>query len=210
MRVYTIQTVEFYEELLRNGVVYCNRESECSRDCKVQYDWMAEQMRKRIGEPPLPNIKYPVWVWQQNKSRKRPKPPMSSKNIPNGHSEAVMLELDVPDNEVLLSDLNLWILPLNHWAINNRHEDKLLYKKLEEYEKTHGKCYEMHEYPEEIRREIFDSWERVFDLNICDSYMVTSRRQNRSIQGTIWLLCKEWLKVVHVFNKHSEIKRIEY
>ena len=45
MRAYTIQTVAFYEELLRNGVVYCNRESECCRDNKMQYDWMAAQMR---------------------------------------------------------------------------------------------------------------------------------------------------------------------
>ena len=133
---------------------------------------------------------------------------MSPKEIPDGQTEAVMLELEVPDNLVLLSDLDLWILPLNHWAINNRHEDKQLYKELAEYEKIHGKCYEMHEYPEEIQRKIFDSWERVFDLNIRDRYMVTSRRKNRSIQGTIWLLRKEWLQVAHIFNKHGEIKRI--
>lgn len=210
MKVYTIQTIGFYEELLQEGVAFCNRESECCRDCKVQYDWMAEQMRKRIGEPPIPEIKYPVWVWRQYHSRKKPKPPMSSKDLLDGQTEAVMLELEVPDNMVLLSDLNLWILPLNHWAINNRREDNLLYKELGEYEKTHGKCYEMHEYPEEIRRKIFDSWERVFDLNIYDPYMITSKPKNRSIQGTIWLLRKEWLKVAHIFNKHSEIKRITF
>lgn len=210
MRVYTIQTIGFYEELLQNGVAYCNRESETCKESKVQYDWMAEQMRKRIGEPPIPEIKYPVWVWRQYNSKKDPMPPMSPKEIPDGQKEAVMLEMDVPDNEVLLSDLNLWILPLNHWAINKKREDKLLYKELGVYEEKHGKCYEMHEYPEEIRRKIFDSWERVFDLNIYDPYMITSKPQNRSIQGTIWLLRKEWLKVAHIFNKHSEIKRITF
>ena len=210
MRVYTIQTTGFYEELLQSGVVYCNQESETCKDCKMQYDWMAEQMRKRIGEPPLPDIKYPVWVWRQYNSKKDPMPPMSPKEIPSGQENAVMLELEVPDDAVLLSDLDLWILPLNHWAINNRREDNLLYKELGEYEKTHGKCYAMHEYPEEIRRKIFDSWERVFDLNIYDPYMITSKPQNRSIQGTIWLLRKEWLKVAHIFNRHSEIKRITF
>ena len=210
MRVYTIQTIGFYEELLQNGGAYCNRESETCKESKVQYDWMAEQMRKRIGEPPIPEIKYPVWVWRQYNSKKDPMPPMSPKEIPDGQKEAVMLEMDVPDNEVLLSDLNLWILPLNHWAINKKREDKLLYKELGVYEEKHGKCYEMHEYPEEIRRKIFDSWERVVDLNIYDPYMITSKPQNRSIQGTIWLLRKEWLKVAHIFNKHSEIKRITF
>lgn len=46
MKVYTIQTIGFYEELLQNGVAYCNRESETCKESKVQYDWMAEQMRK--------------------------------------------------------------------------------------------------------------------------------------------------------------------
>lgn len=210
MRVYTIQTIGFYEELLQNGVAYCNRESETCKESKVQYDWMAEQMRKRIGEPPIPEIKYPVWVWLQYNSKKDSMPPMSPKEIPSGQEKAVLLELDVPDDAVLLSDLNLWILPLNHWAINKKREDKLLYKELGVYEEKHGKCYEMHEYPEEIRRKIFDSWERVFDLNIYDPYMITSKPKNRSIQGTIWLLRKEWLKVAHIFNKHSEIKRITY
>lgn len=210
MRVYSIQTVDFYNELLLNGVAYCNRESHWCRDYRMQYDWMAEQMRKRIGEPPLPNIQYPVWVWLQYNSRKDPKPRMSPKEIGKGQNEAVMLELDVPDNEVLLSDLDLWLLPLNHWAICNKHDDNLLYKELDEYEKTHGKCYRMHEYPECIRSKILSTWEHVFDLDIRDRYIVRYRRQNRSIQGTIWLLRKEWLKVAHIFNRYSEIKRFSF
>ena len=210
MRVYTIQTVAFYEELMRNGVVYCNRESECCLDSKVQYDWMAEQMRKRVGEPPRPEIKYPIWVWYQYISKKRPVPTMSSKDMEKEETEAVMLELEVPDNQVLLSNYFIWHLPLSHWAICNKNEDKQLYKELGEYEKAHGKCYEMHEYPENIQRKIIATWERVFDMNLHDPYIVTCRRQNRSIQGTIWLLRKEWIKVAHIFNHHSEIKRIIY
>lgn len=210
MKVYTIQTVDFYNELLQNGVVYCTRESHWCQDCRVQYDWMANQMRKRIGEPPFPEIKYPVWVWLQYNSRKDPVPPMSPKDIHPEENEAVMLELEVPDDEVLLSDLDLWILPLNSWSISGKREDKLLYKELGEYEKTYGKCYQMHEYPPTIRQKILDSWERVFDLDIHDRYIATSKRQNRSIQGTIWYLRKEWIKVAHIFNRHSEIKRIRY
>ena len=210
MKVYTIQRVAFYEELMRDGIVYCNLESHWCQDCRVQYDWMANQMRKRIGEPPFPEIKYPVWVWLQYNSRKDPVPPMSPKDIHPEENEAVMLELEVPDDEVLLSDLDLWLLPLNSWSISGKREDKLLYKELGEYENTHGKCYQMHEYPPTIRQKILDSWERVFDLDIHDRYIATSKRQNRSIQGTIWYLREEWIKVAHIFNRHSEIKRIRY
>lgn len=210
MRVYSIQTIDFYNELLQNGVVYCNRESSICHEHKMQYDWMAKQMHKRIGAPPLSNIQYPVWVWLQYKSRKNPKPPMSPREISEGQHEAVMLELDIPDNQVLLSDLALWLLPLNHWAICNKREDKLLYKELEEYEKIHGKCYSIYEFPESILSKILNTWEHVFDLNIQDPYIVRGRRQNRSIQGTTWLLRKEWLRVAHIFNRHSEIERISF
>lgn len=52
------------------------------------------------------------------------------------------------------------------------------------------------------------TWERIFDLDMRDPYLTMTRRKNRSIQGTIWLLRKEWLIVTHIFNRHSEIKRI--
>ena len=211
MKVYTIQTVAFYEELLQNGVAYCNRESEWCKDNKVQYDWMVEQMRKRIGEPPIPEIKYPVWVWLQYNSKKDPKPPMSPKEIPDEQNEAVMLELEVPDDAVLLSDLDLWIHPLNGWEICGKKESKLFDKEKQAYEKEKGRrYYELSDWPPTLQAKIVATWERVFDFDWIDPYQATSRRQNRSIQGTIWLLRKEWLKVAHIFNRHSEIKRIVY
>jgi len=210
MKVYTIQTIGFYEELLQKGVIYCNRESEWCRDNRAQYDWMAEQMRKRIGEPPMPNIKYPVWVWQQYNSKKDPIPPMSPKDISDGQNEAVMLELDVPDDAVLLSDLDLWIHPLNGWEICGKKESKLFEKEKDAYEKNHGKCHQLSDWSPTIQNKIVATWERVFDLDWIDSYQAPRKRKNRSIQGTIWLLRKEWIKVAHIFNKHSEIKRITF
>ena len=77
MKVYTIQKLAFYEELMQNGIAYCNQESWMCQHYSVQYNWMAEQMRKRIGEPSIKEIKYPVWVWLQCESKKRPAPRMS-------------------------------------------------------------------------------------------------------------------------------------
>ena len=210
MKVYTIQTIGFYEELLQNGVAYCNRESEWCKDCKVSYDWMAEQMRKRVGDPPIPEIKYPVWVWLQYNNKKDPMPPMSPKEIPSGQETAVMMELDVPDDAVLLSDLDLWIHPLNEWKICGKKECKLFDKEIETYEKDHGKCLHLSDLPQSMQDKIVATWERVFDLDWIDPYQATNKRRNRSIQGTIWLLRKEWLQVAHIFNKHSELKRISF
>lgn len=164
------------------------------REYRSQYGWMAKQMRKRIGEPPIPDIKYPVWVWLQCESKKRPAPPMSPSEIQDGEEMTVMLELDVPDDAVLLSDFMLWHLPLNNGAICTKQETKI-------YEQSS---------PENQQERMIATWERIFDLDTCDPYITMTKRQNRAIQGTIWLLRKECLKVAHIFNRHSEIKRIIY
>lgn len=210
MKVYTTQTLAFYEELMQNGMVYCNKESWICLEFRFQYDWMAEQMRKRIGEPPFSGIKYPVWVWLQYNSKKDPKPRMSPKEILKEENEAVMLELDVPDDAVLLSDLDLWIHPLNGWEICGKKESKLFEKEKDAYEKDHGRCFHLNDWPQTIQEKIVSTWERVFDLDWINPYQAPSKRKNRSIQGTMWLLRKEWLKVAHIFNRHSEIKRISY
>jgi len=210
MRIYTIQTVSFYDELLQEGIVCCNTQSWMCLEYRVQYDWMAEQMRKRIGNPPRPETKYPIWVWQQYISKKNPVPPMSSKDIEEGETEAVMLELEVPDNEVLLSDFSVWHLPLNHGAVTYKHEDNKLVKELKDYERQHKDCFRVQDYSPELQKKILKTWERVFDLDTCDPNIATAKRRNRSIQGTIWLLRKEWLKTAHIFNRNSEIKRITF
>ena len=133
-----------------------------------------------------------LWVWLQCESKKRPAPTMSPSEIQDGEEQAVMLELNVPDDTVLLSDFMLWHLPLNNGAICSKHESK-------EYEKCS---------PENQKDRMLTTWERIFDLDMRDPYLTMTRRKNRSIQGTIWLLRKEWLIATHIFNLHSEIKRI--
>lgn len=194
MKVYTIQTLAFYEELIQNGIVYCNRESWVCQEFRFQYDWMAEQMRKRIGDPTIKEIKYPIWVWLQYESKKKPAPKMSPSEIAEGEEMAVMLELDVPEDAVLLSDFMLWHLPLNRGAICSKLEDKQI-----------DKCDSVTK-----MERIISTWNRVFDLKLKDPYISTTARKNRSIQGTMWLLRKEWLQVAHIFNRHSETKRIIY
>ena len=49
MKLWTIQTKEFYDVLQKNGVVYCDRESWFCKEYREMYDWMANEMRKYIG-----------------------------------------------------------------------------------------------------------------------------------------------------------------
>ena len=103
MKLWTIQTKEFYDVLQKNGVVYCDRESCFCKEYREMYDWMADEMRKRIGNPPNPVVRYPLWAWYQYTSRKKPKPPVSPSVLDSDQEEGVILEIEIPDNEVLLS-----------------------------------------------------------------------------------------------------------
>ena len=38
MKLWTIQTIEFYDTLKKNGVVYCDRESWLCQEYKEMYD----------------------------------------------------------------------------------------------------------------------------------------------------------------------------
>ena len=185
MRLWTSQTIEFYNELMEKGIAYCTRVSEFAQENDFAYHWIAEQTRKRIGEPPMPGIKLPVWAWYQFGSKKKRKPPLSNvvKNNPEG--KEISIEFEAPDELVLLSDFQLWHYPLNGWDLC---VDKRAAKRIDEYSHTDFK-----EKPEEIQKLIVDSWDLIFDLNFRHKRIVTIHKKNRSIQATLWYIRKEWV-----------------
>ena len=72
MRLWTIQPIALYQTLQDKGIVYCDREGYWCKHNRLMYDWLVEQMRHRIGNPPLIEIRYPLWAWYQYHSRKKP------------------------------------------------------------------------------------------------------------------------------------------
>ena len=139
MRLWTIQGIEIYKQLQRDEVAYCTEPAWADDEKFLKaYDWMAEQMRQRIGEPPIKDIKYPMWAWYQYTSAKSKKPSRSYLDIEKGIS--VYMEIEIPDNEVLLSDFSNWHNVLNQWPLTNwkRIEKKtdLLEKEAAKKEKT--------------------------------------------------------------------------
>lgn len=117
------------------------------------YDWLVMQMRERIGEPPN-GVFYPVWAWHTQKS-KRQKPGLRSERWSNGYDgvKFVCLEIEVPDEKVLLSDFDLWsIVLLNDLITETEEEDEELdrmYKSLAPKRQLEMK---------------YENWKRVFDV----------------------------------------------
>lgn len=191
MRLWARQHYDFYHKLQTTGLAYTPIVSELAKDCCGAYEWMTAQMRERIGEPPLPEIFTPVWAWYQYNSRKSARPAYT----PYGYeaTESVMLELEVPDDQVLLSGYILWHHCLNGWPIASKAEMKELDEDIDAFRDSHpGKFFD--DYPQELKDKVTATWVRVFDLYKRDPYYATKHPKNRSIQATLWLVRKEWVK----------------
>ena len=201
MRLWTIQGIAIYEQLQREGVAYCTKPVTGEHfDFLHTYHWMAGQMRKRIGNPPVEGVEYPMWAWFQYNSSKDKKPPRSPKDIAEGLS--VYIEIEIPDNEVLLSDFGLWHAPLNKCPLDDW---KRIYKEINKLDEDAGGAFD--EYPSSIQKDIEKSWEAVFDINRRDRIVGRTYRRNRSIQATFWVLKPEYIVSVEFLERNGDVVR---
>lgn len=201
MRLWTIQGIEIYEQLVRDGVTYCTKPSWGDEEVFMYaYHWMAGQMRKRIGEPPIEGIEYPLWAWYQYDSAKKNKPPRNQNNVPEGLY--VYMEIEMHEDEVLLSDFDEWHSPLNRGPVRNW---KKIWKKMELQDKIAGRSLDFMEYPQELRQEIEDSWEGIFDLDIREKGV--KHKRNKSIQATFWALYPENIVSAEFLERKGDIVR---
>lgn len=205
MRLWTIQGIEFYNQLQNEGVAYCTTPSWDIDDRFIYaYHWMAKQMIKRIGEPPIDILEYPLWAWYQYDSAKKKKPPRRPSDIREGLS--AFIEIEIPDKMVLLSDHINWHAVLNQCALANW---KQIDKKIDVLDKTAGRILDFKEYPLEIQNEIENSWEAVFDLDRRDKDVGLAHKRNRSIQATFWALYPENIVSVEFFErKGNNVRQI--
>lgn len=198
MRLWTIQTRELFDTLMRQEYVYCDRIGYYNENNPEAYQWMCEQMRQRIGEPPLPEIKYPLWAYYQYNCRKDRQPKYE---LGSEEKEGVYMEIDLPESDVLLSDLSSWTFAaLNgwHWGKNKRLE-----RRIDALRAEAGGYIAFEDYPEDIKEDIKASWVSFFDpMPPVSGYMQTMRR-NRCIQGTFWMLRKEQVVSVELMVRHK-------
>ncbi|MCQ2147327.1 MAG: DUF3841 domain-containing protein [Bacteroidales bacterium] len=85
--------------LNRDGVLYADSSTEDSK----AFHWMLDMMCDRI--PSYEAAKFPIWAKAQVGSYKKQYNP-SGKEHP--HGKDVLLVLDVPENELLLFDSDMW------------------------------------------------------------------------------------------------------
>lgn len=185
MRLWTIQSKNAYDALMQNDVYHCNPALSPlleEEQFKPAYDWLAGEMSKRIGKAPA-NVKYPIWAWYQyDANRKRPD---LRSQIHNYFGEHYLIELEIADEDVLLSCFDYWHIILHNGFIHSCPENEFC----DVITKEEDAYFESLSVKEQ---DIFkkESWKRVFDNKHCPW---------QHVQATFWELKKEHIVRVRKF-----------
>lgn len=122
MKLWTIQTDPACQSMQQHGYLRGQR-THADRDFLPAYDWMATQMRDRIGQPPTRRVSVPIWAWQQYDGAHGKRPDLrSSGHLPTG-TRGYRIAFTIPDADVLLSDFELWHYALNYWYLPSSESD---------------------------------------------------------------------------------------
>ncbi len=186
MILWTIQPEEVYKNIIETGIYRCDFARSGMKDWKLQYDWLVNQMINRIGEKPA-GTDYPVWAWFKWRGRRK-KPDLRSERWMNGRmgERFVCMEIDIPEQQVLLSDFDAWsIILLDGLVTDSEKENEILKKAYSSLSAEEQK---------EMKRR---NWERIFDLKVIENDWVT---RGRCVQATFWELHRKQIKKVWPFN----------
>ncbi|WP_458407641.1 DUF3841 domain-containing protein [Anaerotignum sp.] len=185
MKLWTVQPLFIYEQLSKGMTYYCDEELCSLLDIdhiKQAYEWMAQQMEKRVSLPPE-GVKYPVWAWHTI-GGKHKTPDLRQAMFRNFKGSYVCIELEIPDDEVLLSDYDAWHMVLNDQYIDfSFSEDE--YNRAIAYFESLSK--------EEQKNQKIKSWDNVFFIT---PYHNAWTSMGEYIQATFWELKPEYMKSV--------------
>lgn len=173
--LWTIQHEAAYEQLCRTGVLIADNEYLLFSDQSEAYEWMADQLSKRVGNPPN-GIRFPVWAWYQWEGR-RSRRDLRLAGYAERGTPMVQITFEAEADSFLLSDFDLWHSVLNEQYIPANAD----FSQAEDDPVS----------PDEIRA----SWSRIFDADRLSS-------ASASIQAVLWQIKTDQIvKVEHFIAK---------
>jgi hypothetical protein len=172
IKVWTIQSLEAWQELQQTGVLYGNQKF-INLDFINSYNWILQQMQKRLNNF---SGNYPIWVWI------KPKPDLRHTGYVTKGRKAVRLELLISEDRILKSDYDAWHCVLNEWylSLTDKESDMFDYE-LERREIKYPLF--LKKLPDDLKQQVIDSWERIFDLDLIKNTEWCSTKQY--IQGVV-------------------------
>jgi len=186
LRAWTLQTCPAWEQFQATGVLRAEPRF-IDPDFLPAYDWMNEQLTRWVGPPPV-GVTYPIWLWRQWEGHSKPPDLRRNGQLPRGQC-GVRLECELSSKNVLLSDFDLWHFVLNNWYLPNDEADADAFEAA--YSQVDSEAC--------VRKKV-ESWQRIFDLDWVDpTGFVTLPNVEKSIQGVVWQIKLEEVKVVRIF-----------
>lgn len=166
--LWTIQTETAYERFQKTGLLRADPEHLLfDGDFRDAYEWMAAQMRKRIGPAPE-GVAYPVWAWYQWEG-KRKRMDLRCSGYAKRGTPMVQITFEADRRDFLLSEFDSWHSVLGNWYIADNEQDWDAF--LADKDRRSG--------------EIVPSWDKIFDLNRYTPDWDTEP-ENQSVQATLW------------------------
>lgn len=180
--LWTIQDEAAFEAFQKTGVLRANPSHLIfGSEFQYAYDWMAIQMRKRIGAAPV-GVQYPVWAWFQWEGKRKRRDLRHSGYAKRG-TPLVQITFGADNKDFLLSDFDAWHSVLNNCYIADNEKDWDDFYANDSDRRTD---------------EIIASWDKVFDLN---RYAPNwdPEPDKRTVQATLWEVRMSQVKKVEHF-----------
>lgn len=162
---YMVIDQDRFARLQRDGHLLPDPSTLTDEDYRYPYEWMGAEMERRLPAPLPGTPAWPMWAWVRFNGFDVPPPH-------NRQDDHLVLTLDLPVSEVLLSELGSW----EHVLTNCYLEDQRIGwdKASVEWEAFYSKVdmagleQYMPRYPDALQRELEASWVRAFDVQDSD------------------------------------------
>ena len=166
------------------------------------YGWMAAKMTHAGIRPLFAGTRYPIWAWYQWEGCRKRRDMRQSGYAEKG-TKIVRLTLEIADNEVLLSDFDLFHYVLNRWHLPRDEKDGT------DFEKAYKNAgYAWNDLQNSairskdmlsLRERIVKSWDRIFDLEHEDEGWLYGKNEHKSIQAAFWQMKMDQLLKAEAF-----------
>lgn len=186
MILWTVQGYDAWLRMQQTGVLRADADYVW-KEFVPAYNWLVAQMEVCIGPRP-PGVEYPIWAWYQYSGVRRKKPDLRSSGYLSKGERGVLIEFDIQDDLVLLSNFDMWHYVLNYWYLPTGEQDSADFDA-----ELHAHGLSPHRTKPLLdpvyHRRIVDSWNLIFDLDWVDGEgFVSCSKEEKAIQATFWEL----------------------
>lgn len=220
MLLQTIQPLSIWEKLQKDSIVFSQPNYEeyddknYSWNFKISYNWLKEQMNIK-GITPQANEKdlFWAWAWAGDLGNKKVDLRTRRHGLKEPH---VLLTIEKPPEDILISDFHLWHYVLNYWSINSSKKEEREWDKICKVKAQNFYRNKPLSQPE-LHQKIEQSWQAIFKieekennfystLDIKTQKFLDIYNEKLIAQATFWNIKKEDVKKVQMISSSLKVK----